>query len=70
MIISISGNHGSGKSTIAESLADKLNWPRYYMGGLRRAAAKKRGLTLAEYNKLGEVDPKTDLGSALSNGHL
>lgn len=61
MIISISGNQGSGKSTIAKQLADKLGWPRYYMGGLRREAAKKRGLTLAEYNKLGESDPNTDL---------
>jgi len=61
MIISISGNHGSGKSSIAQMLANKLNWPRYYMGGLRRQAAKKLGLTLAEYNKLGENDPKTDL---------
>lgn len=31
------------------------------MGGLRREAAKKRGLTLAEYNALGESDPNTDL---------
>ena len=61
MIISISGFHGSGKSTIAEMLAKKLNWPRYYMGGLRREAAQKRDLTLAEYNKLGEEDPSTDL---------
>lgn len=61
MIISISGNHGSGKSTIAQMLAEKLSWPRYYMGGLRRQAAKDMGLTLAEYNKLGESDPQTDL---------
>ena len=60
MIISISGAHGSGKSTIAKQLAEKLGWPRYYIGGLRREAAKKRGLTLAEYNKLGETDPTTD----------
>jgi len=60
MIISFSGAHGSGKSTIAQKLADKLDWPRYYMGGLRRDAAAKKGLTLAEYNKLGETDPKTD----------
>lgn len=60
MIISISGSHGSGKSTIAKMLAEKLNWPRYYMGGLRREAAKKRGMTLSEYNKLGETDPSTD----------
>lgn len=61
MIISISGFPGSGKSTIAKLLASELAWPRYYMGKLRREAAKKKGLTLAEYNKLGEEDPSTDL---------
>ncbi len=61
MIISLSGAHGSGKSTLAQRLAVTLGWPRYYMGGLRREAAAKRGLTLAEYNKLGETDPQTDL---------
>jgi len=60
MIISISGALGSGKSTIAQMLADKLAWPRYYIGGLRREAAKRRGMTLTEYNELGESDPKTD----------
>ena len=60
MIISLSGAHGSGKSTIAQMLADKLAWPRYYIGGLRREAAARKGLTLAEYNKLGETDPSTD----------
>lgn len=60
MIISLSGALGSGKSTIAQMLADKLGWPRYYIGGLRREKAQARGLTLAEYNQLGEVDPATD----------
>lgn len=60
MIISLSGAHGSGKSTIAERLAKTLSWQRYYIGGLRREAAAKRGLTLAEYNKLGEEDEGTD----------
>ncbi len=60
MIISISGAQGSGKSTMAKKLALDLNWPRYYMGELRRNAALKRGMTLAEYNKLGEKDPATD----------
>jgi len=61
MIISLSGAGGSGKSTIAMKLADKLGWPRYYIGGLRREMAARRGLTLAEYNKLGESDPATDM---------
>ncbi len=60
MIISLSGAQGSGKSTVAQLLANKLGWPRYYMGGLRREAAWKRGLTLAEYNALGEIYPETD----------
>jgi len=61
MIISISGAEGAGKSTIAKMLAAKLGWPRYYIGGIRREKARERGLTLEEYNKLGETDPSTDL---------
>jgi len=61
MIISIGGGAGSGKSTVAKKLAEKLNWPRYYIGKIRREIAKKQGLTLAEYNKVGEKDPATDL---------
>ncbi len=60
MIITLSGAAGSGKSTIAQMLADKLAWPRYYMGGLRRETARKKGMTLADYNKLGEEDESTD----------
>lgn len=60
MIISFCGPAGSGKSTMAKMLAEKLGWPRYYIGGLRRQKAQERGLTLAEYNKLGETDPQTD----------
>lgn len=61
MIISISGAAGSGKSTIAKMLAEKLGWPRYYIGELRREKAKSMGLTLEEYNKFGENNPSTDL---------
>jgi len=61
MIISFNGVAGSGKSTIAKRLAKNLGWPRYYIGGLRREKAKEKGLTLAEYNKLGETDSKTDV---------
>jgi CMP/dCMP kinase len=60
MIISFAGAMGSGKSTIAKMLAAELGWPRYYIGGIRREIAKQRGLTLAEFNKLGETDPTTD----------
>ncbi len=60
MIISFSGAAGSGKSTIAKMLAKELNWPRYYIGGIRRQKAAEKGLTLAEYNLLGEKDFSTD----------
>ncbi|MEA3463619.1 MAG: cytidylate kinase family protein [Patescibacteria group bacterium] len=60
MIITINGAAGSGKSTIAKMLAEKLGWPRYCIGGIRRQRAKEKGMTLAEYNKLGETDFATD----------
>jgi CMP/dCMP kinase len=60
VILTISGPPGSGKSTVADILKDRLNWPSYYIGGIRREMAKKRGMTLPEYNKLGETDPSTD----------
>ncbi len=60
MIISISGNEGSGKSTAAKALSEKLGMKRYYMGAIRRQKAAERGMTLDEYNKLGETDPTTD----------
>jgi cytidylate kinase len=61
MIISFSGSEGSGKSGIAKRLAAHLGWPCYDIGGLRRTMAAEKGLTLEEYNKLGETDSSTDL---------
>lgn len=60
MIISLSGKPGSGKSTVALRLANALGYERYYMGGIRRELARKRGMTLEQYNALGEKDPSTD----------
>jgi len=60
MIVAISGQPGSGKSTIAQKIADELNLKRYYMGGIRRQMAKERGMTLAEFNELGEKEDFTD----------
>ena len=60
MIISLSGAEGAGKSTIAKMLAAKLGWPRYYMGRIWREKAQEKGLTLVEYQKMGETDPSID----------
>lgn len=61
MIISFSGWPGAGKSAVAKRLAAELGWPYYSMGQLRRQAAKRRGLTLEEYNQLALADITTDL---------
>ena len=60
MIISISGKPGSGKSTVAQMLSEKLGIKRYYMGGIRREMAKEKGMTIEEFNELGEKDFSTD----------
>lgn len=60
MIISLMGNEGAGKSTVAQMLSDRLGMKRYYMGAIRRQKAAGHGMTLDEYNKLGETDPTTD----------
>lgn len=60
MIISISGQAGSGKSSVAKRLAKSLNLKHYSMGDLRRKMAQERNLTLAELNTLGEKRDFTD----------
>ena len=60
MKITISGKPGSGKSVVADAIAKKLNLKRYSVGDYRREMAKKRGMTLAQLNKLGEKEDFTD----------
>ena len=60
MIISLSGNPGSGKSTVAKRLAADLGFERFYIGGMRREVARKKGMTLAKFNKWGEEGNNTD----------
>lgn len=61
MIITITGEPGSGKSTIGKRLARDLGYEHYYIGQIRRDSAKKRGMTLDQYNKYGETHPETDI---------
>ena len=60
MRITINGIPGSGKSTAARWLAKKLKLKYYGLGKMRREIAKKRGVTLEEFNKLGEKEKWTD----------
>lgn len=60
MIISISGMPGSGKSTVARMVAERLKMKRYYMGGMRREIAREKGLTIQQLNRIGEKEEWTD----------
>ncbi len=61
MIITISGTPGSGKSTIAKILMQRLGAERIYVGGLRRGLAKVKGMTLMELNEYAKIHPETDV---------
>ena len=60
MIITISGKAGSGKSTVAGLLSEKLSLKHYSIGGLMREMAAQKGLPLLELNKLAEKDKSID----------
>jgi CMP/dCMP kinase len=61
MIITVSGLPGSGISTLARRLAKKLDYPFVSVGDIRKQKAVEMGLTLAEFNKLGEKESWTDV---------
>lgn len=60
MIITFCGDNGSGKSTTAIKVAEKLGYKHYHMGQVFRDMAKEKGLTLEELNNLRNVDPNFD----------
>lgn len=60
MIITISGKAGSGKSTIAKQLAYKLNLKHYSVGDMMRELAIKKGMSIIEFSKFAEDNPKID----------
>lgn len=61
MILTISGTPGSGKSTIAQILAEQLKAERIYVGGIRRELAIKKKMTLEELNEYAQTHPETDV---------
>ena len=60
MIITISGNPGAGKSTVAKILASELNAERILVGAMRRDLARSMGMNLEELNEYGKTHPETD----------
>jgi cytidylate kinase len=60
MIITLSGNIASGKSTIGDALAKKLGFKRYSSGALLRQIATERGITLQELSELAEKNIEID----------
>ena len=60
MIIAIGGFSGSGKDTVGKEIARRLGYRFYSVGSIRREMARKRGMTLEEFNELGERGEFTD----------
>jgi len=60
MIITITGNLGSGKSTVAKLVAQKLDLKHYSTGDFMRQMATERGVDLLELNKIAEKDKSVD----------
>jgi len=60
LIITIYGHPGSGKSSVAQELARRLGLKHYSVGDLRRRIARERGMTIDQYNRLGETSDETD----------
>src|SRR5512136_1077538 len=58
--ITISGTPGSGKSTVAELLKDKLGLRYVYSGMIFRETAKKYNMSLEEFGKYCEKNSKID----------
>ncbi|TSC55756.1 MAG: tRNA pseudouridine 55 synthase [Parcubacteria group bacterium Gr01-1014_18] len=59
-IITLSGVPGSGKSTAARSLAEKLGYQYYGVSGFFRAMAVEKGISLLELGAMAEKDPTLD----------
>ena len=58
--ISIAGDIGSGKSTIAKAVASRIGVEPLSTGGIQRQLAAARGINTLELNRLAEADPSID----------
>lgn len=60
LVITVAGNHGSGRSTNAKLLAEALGLKYISTGMLFRERAEELGVTLEEMNKIAAEDPDFD----------
>ena len=60
MHIAITGKLGSGKSTVAKILSEKLGYETYSTGSVQRKAAADMGITTLELNERMMTDPSFD----------
>jgi predicted cytidylate kinase len=60
MIVTISGPIGSGKTTVCNLLSSRLAMPCVVSGHIFRQMAKELNLSLADFGRLAESDPKYD----------
>lgn len=60
MIITLGGLPGSGKTTVARILADKLKMEYINAGDIFRNLAAKKGMTLEEFGFFAERNPNID----------
>jgi CMP/dCMP kinase len=58
--ITITGDLGSGKSTVSKHLVNAYGYKRIATGDIQRQMAQELGVTTLELNKMAEVDPSID----------
>ena len=59
-VITIGGLHGTGKSSVADEIAERFNLRRMSAGIVFRELAKERGLTIEEFSLAAEEDEEID----------